>query len=268
MSYTVSFIGVGNMGGALLTAACRSVAPENIFITDYYFDKANELSKSLRCTAVSTNTQAVEEGDFIFLCVKPQMLGDVLADISDALCGSKCLVSIAAGVQISTIRSHLKGEAKKLPIVRIMPNLAASVGKGMIAVASDGASSEQLEQLSEILSSAGLTDELPEPLFDQFTAVASCLPAYVFVMLDAAADGAVAAGLPRDKALRYAAQAILGAASMYLDSEEHPAKLKDAVCSPGGSTIAGLEKLENGGFRATIIDAIIAAYERNVELGR
>jgi pyrroline-5-carboxylate reductase len=273
MNQSFSFIGVGNMGGAILAGACRA-AHGGIFITDYLLEKASETAKRLGVTLCESNESAARAGNIIFLCVKPQILPGVLQALSPVLHEelkngkSKCLVSIAAGIQISAIRDNLSGAARDVPIIRVMPNITASVGKGMIAVAlEDSAPGETVAAVKELLSHCGRVDILPETLMDQFTVVSGCLPAYVFMFIEAVADGAVMTGLPRDKAMEYAAATVVGSATMLLEQGRHPGALKDAVCSPGGSTIAGLAQLERGAFRSTVIDAFLTAYRRNVELG-
>ena len=270
MDKTVSFIGVGNMGGALLEGACKTVSPKQIAITDFDRDKAAATAKRLGCAVRGGNREAAE-ADYVFLCVKPQVLGSVLPEISPALAQGKdhCLVSIAAGVTIASIRQRLAGAAKEMPILRVMPNITAAVGRGMLALASDNSASQaQTEDVRALLAACGRVDDLPETLMDQFTVVSGCLPAFVFQFIEAAADGAVLTGLPRAKAVEYAAQTVLGSAAMVLEQGRHPGALKDMVCSPGGSTIAGVAALERGAFRGAVIDAFEAAYRRNTELGK
>ena len=275
MNAPVAFIGTGNMGGAIIRSVCRALPPEQVYITDHAMEKARELAEACGCKTVADNAAAVEAGDYIFLCVKPQILPGVLKEISPVLerelgRGRKlCLVSIAAGVQLSAIRAQLPACCAGLPIIRIMPNLTVSVEKGMLALATDGtAGPEQVAGVKAILARAGRIDELGEGLMDQFTAIAGCLPAYVFMFIEALADGAVITGLPRAQAMEYAAQTIAGCAEMYLESKTHPGELKDAVCSPAGSTIAGLAALERCGFRSAAIEAIVSAYQRNQALGK
>ena len=274
MDKNVSFIGVGNMGSALAEAACRAICPQQIGVCGRSPEKPRALADKLGCRVLDGSCAAAASGEYIFLCVKPQVLPQVLNEIAPELsrraaAGERpCLVSIAAGVQIEAIRSALPADCAALPVLRVMPNVTVSVGKGMLALCSDGfASQENLEDVKAILAEAGRVDELDEKLMDAFTAVAGCLPAYVFMFLEAVADGGVMAGLPRAKALEYAAQTIAGSAEMVLETGTHPGALKDTVCSPAGSTIAGLAALERRGFRGAAMMAIEAAYRRNQGLG-
>ncbi|MCL2343598.1 MAG: NAD(P)-binding domain-containing protein, partial [Firmicutes bacterium] len=183
MDKTVSFIGVGNMGGALLEGACKAVDPKQITITDYDLGKAKEAASRLGCNVCASNLEAAH-ADYVFLCVKPQVLGGVLEEIGPTLDGGQCLVSIAAGVTIASIRAYLPEGAKAASILRVMPNITAAVGRGMLALSADGSASDaQKSDVRATLSPCGRVDELPETLMDQFTAVAGCLPAWVFLFI-------------------------------------------------------------------------------------
>ena len=271
----VAFIGTGNMGGALIRAACRAVGPEEVVVTDYVREKASALARELGCTAVDTNDQAAAEAQYLFLCVKPQVLPGVAAGLAPALARcrrageEKVLVSIAAGIQISALKGCLQGVDPLPPVVRIMPNTCAAIGQGMLAMAAGPEVEEScLTGVEQILSCAGRVERLEESLMDQFTAVAGCGPAYVYQFIEALADGGVLVGLPRQQAQIYAAQTVLGAAAMVLESGQHPGALKDAVCSPGGSTIAGVAALERCAIRSAAIQAVAAAHEKNRDLGK
>ena len=269
---TVAFIGTGNMGGALARAACRALSPAEVIVTDHDSAKAVELARELGCEAVSSNAAAIREANYIFLGVKPQFSAALAQELTAVLrnCheegADKVLISMAAGLTLDTLKGFYAGVGYDIPILRIMPNTCVAIGKGTIALAGEG--EEHLLAAERILGAAGLVERLPESLMDQFTAVAGCGPAFVYPYIEALADGGVMAGLPRDKALRYAAQTVLGAAAMVLESGQHPGALKDAVCSPGGSTIAGVAELERSGLRAAAIDAVLAAFEKNKELGK
>lgn len=274
MNKTIAFIGTGNMGGAIIKAACKAMDPARITITDHNLDKAQQLAREQNCHTASSNQEAVLAGDYVFLCVKPQVLGGVLLEISPILneCFStgkpKILVSIAAGITIQSIRDNLKGACCQAPIIRIMPNTPVSIGKGMLAVAAQtDVRPEMLADIRTILQCAGRLEQLPESLMDQFTAVGGCAPAFTYLFIEALADGGVLTGLSRSQALTYAAQTVLGAAAMVLETQSHPGVLKDNVCSPGGSTIAGVAALESHGFRSAAIDAVVSAYKKNQELG-
>ncbi len=270
-----AFIGSGNMGGALIRAACRAIGPEQVVIADYAGEKAAALAAELGCTAAADNGAAVEGAEVVFLCVKPQVLSGVAAALVPALNAchergeDRLLVSIAAGVEIAALRSFLQGIAWDIPILRVMPNTCAAIGKGMLALTDGGAGNEAgLAAAEAILADAGRVERISEGLMDQYTAVAGCGPAYVYQLIEALADGGVLTGLPRAQAQTYAAQTVLGAAAMVLETGKHPGQLKDEVCSPGGSTIAGVAALEAGGFRASAIQAVLAAFEKNKQLGK
>ena len=269
-----AFIGSGNMGGALIRAACRAIGPDQVLIADAQRDKAEALAAELGCAAVD-NDGAVAGAEYLFLCVKPQVLPAVAAALAPALNAcrergeDKVLVSIAAGVTISALRGWLAGLTWDVPILRVMPNTCAAIGQGMLALTDGGMGTEAaLAGAEAILAAAGRVERMAEGLMDQFTAVAGCGPAYVYLLIEALADGGVMTGLPRAQAQTYAAQTVLGAAAMVLESGKHPGALKDEVCSPGGSTIAGVAALESGGFRAAAIQAVLAAFEKNRQLGK
>ena len=270
-----AFIGVGNMGGALARAACRAIGPDQVVLSNRTQSKAETLAAELGCAAASSNADAVREAEYIFLGVKPQMMRALLNTLAPVLADSyaagegKVLVSMAAGVRIDDMRPYLKRAGYDVPVVRIMPNTCAAIGKGMTAISTEEWVDESvLEDVEEILTATGRVERIDETLMDQFSAVAGCGPAFVYPYIEALADGGVMAGLPRKQAMEYAAQMVLGAAAMVLESGKHPGQLKDEVCSPGGSTIAGVAELERGGLRAAAINAVLAAYKRGTELGK
>ena len=270
-----AFIGVGNMGGALARAACRAIGPEQVVVTNRTPAKAGALAAELGCSLAKSNGDAVREAEFIFLGVKPHMMRPLLNTLAPVLADcyargeDKVLVSMAAGVRIGDMRPHLKQAGYDVPVLRVMPNTCVAIGQGMTAVTMEEWVDEAvLEEVEEILSATGRVDRVPEELFDQFSALAGCGPAFVYPYIEALADGAVATGLPRKQAVEYAARTVLGAAAMVLESGKHPGQLKDEVCSPGGSTIAGVAELERGGLRAAAVNAVIAAWKRNGELGK
>lgn len=271
----VAFIGTGNMGGALIRAACQAIDPAQVLITDYQPEKAKALAEELGCALAASNDEAVLGAQYIFLCVKPQVLPGVLQALIPTLAQrvrdgvAPALISIAAGVTLATIRNDLGEVGADIPLLRVMPNTCAAIGKGMLALSAGAEVTDaQLQAVRQILSCAGRLEQLPESQMDAFTAVAGCGPAFVYQLIEALADGGVMAGLPRQQAQIYAAQTLMGAAAMVLESDQHPGELKDAVCSPGGSTIAGVATLERYRFRAAAIDAVMAAYAKNIELGK
>ena len=262
---TVGFIGTGNMGGALAKAAAKS--GHEILLSDKSMEKAEALAEALNAKAVTVAEAAL--CDYVFLGVKPQMLKDLLAELAPVLALRKdpgILVSMAAGVAMADIQDWLGME---YPIIRIMPNTPVAVGSGVILYdAAENVSIQDIAGFVSILSQAGLLNRLPESLIDAGSAVSGCGPAFAAMFIEALADGGVKCGLPRDKAQTYAAQMVLGTAKLLLESGQHPGQLKDAVCSPGGSTIAGVDALEAAAFRGAVMDAVQAAFDRTKELGK
>lgn len=258
------FIGCGNMGGALIRCAAKSAKKCEIFISDMDAAKCKVLANE--CAAVASDNKSIaEKCDFIFLGVKPQYLAEMLAGIKDDLKlrkGRFVLVSMAAGISIEKIKEF----AGDFPVIRIMPNLPVSVGEGMILYDSRDVKSTEIKSFLAVMKHAGILCPLEEKLIDAGSAVSGCGPAYAFMFIEALADGGVYCGLPRDKAQLLAAQTLLGAARLLMESGKHPGELKDAVCSPGGTTIAGVMELEGGSFRSDVSDAVIAAYDRTLEL--
>lgn len=263
----IGFIGTGNMGGALARAAAKSVEKENILLCDAYAPVAEKLAAELGCKAY-TVAEVAEKADMLFLGVKPQVIGAMLSEIAPILAKKKdfVLVSMAAGVAICDIQKMAGGA---YPVIRIMPNLPAQVGEGMILYDYTNAVCEaQQNAFLTAMSQAGKLDRLPEKLIDAGSALSGCGPAFACLFVEALADGAVACGLTRAQALAYAEQTLLGTAKTLQEKNLHPGVLKDAVCSPGGSTIAGVAALEQGAFRASVMEAVAAAYQRTVELGK
>ena len=257
------FIGCGNMGSAVAQALCQ--VTKDILVTDRS-GKAAVLAKELGIS-YGSNEDAAKACDRLFLCVKPQMMESVLLPLQPYLQEKKpLLITIAAGLTLQQIE-HFAGGA--LPVIRIMPNTPVAVGKGMIQYCCNGLVDD--DTLSDFLSDlrfAGTLDAIDEKLMDAASALSGCGPAYMYMFLEALADGAVSCGIPRDKAIVYAAATMAGAAEMVLSTGKHPGALKDAVCSPGGSTIAGVRALEQHGFRGAVMDCVAAAYNRNQQLGK
>lgn len=263
---TYGFIGTGNMGGALAKAVCRTVSPDEVFLTNRTMEKARVLAETLNCQ-VADNEAIAQSADFIFLGVKPQMMAELMAEIAPILSKRETrfvLVTMAAGLTVSNIQD-MAGE--KYPVIRIMPNTPCSIGMGMTLYAC-GAEVEDGEKKTFLadMAGAGKFAELPEHLIDAGSAVSGCGPAFVDLFLEALADGGVACGLPRATAMILASQMVIGSAMLQQDSSVHPGVLKDAVCSPGGTTIQGVRTLEQNGFRAAVMDAVIAAYDKTLAL--
>ena len=259
------FIGCGNMGGAIARALSKTT--QDILVSDRS-GKAKALASELNIGYADVPTIAAS-CDRIFLGVKPQMMAGLLDSLRLLLAARKTpcvLISMAAGLSIEAIREMA---GLQLPVIRIMPNVACAVGEGLTLYAcSADVSAQQKQEFLHMLSASGALEELDEHLMDAGSAVAGCGGAFACLFLEALADGAVSCGLPRDKAMRYAQQMLLGTAALARDTATHPGAIKDSICSPGGTTIAGVRALEQNGFRAAAMDAVIAAYERTLELKR
>ncbi len=266
MKYTFGFIGCGNMGSALVSAVAKGNKDASVALADYDKNKVEALVDKYSATA-STAKEIASQAKYIFLGVKPQMLYDLFEEIREELenrTDDFVLVSMAAGIEIFTIERMAELDCA---VIRIMPNTPVAVSKGVILYcANENASQEDVDFFVSSLSNAGYLDKVPESKIDAASAVSGCGPAFVYMFAEALADGAVECGLPRDKALKYAALTLEGAARKMLESSEHPEALKDAVCSPGGTTIAGVHALEKNGFRNAAMDAIVSAYKRTLEL--
>lgn len=262
----VGFIGCGNMGGAIARAVCAVTDPARVTLANRTPEKAKALAAELGCRWGKNETVA-RECSLIFLGVKPQMMGEMLSDVAPVLASRSdrfVLVTMAAGVTMESIQTMAGGA---WPVIRIMPNTPVSIGKGMIQYCTSGVTEEEEAAFCALMSKAGLLDKLPESLIDAASSVSGCGPAWAYQFIEALADGGVACGLPRAKAMQYAAQMLAGSAELVLQSGRHPGALKDAVCSPGGTTIQGLRVLEERAFRGAVMDAVIAAFEKTNQLG-
>ena len=257
------FSGCGNMVGAIARALSKKT--KNIAVSDRS-GKAKQLAQELG-VAYSDNASIASSCDRIFLAVKPHMMKDLLLPLRDTLIQRRpLLITMAAGLEIRQIEEFA---GTHLPVIRIMPNTPTSVGKGVIPYCANDLVAEDMKvDWLEDMEMCGLLDPLEERLMDAASALSGSGPAYLYLMLEAMADGGVACGLPRAKALDYAAMTMAGAAEIYLSTHTHPGALKDAVCSPGGSTIAGVRVLEERGFRGAAMDCVCAAYAKNKELGK
>jgi len=267
MSVNIGFIGAGNMGGALIRGISKGNAEKKyrIFAYDINSKAMDRLAAETGITLCSNNIELVKASDIVFLAVKPQYAKTVLEEIKDVL-GSRILVSIIVGLPISWYKAVLGEKAR---VVRTMPNTPALVGEGMTLVCFDGSlSPSEKECIMELFSYSGKAEELEEGLMSEVTALTSSSPAYVFMFIEAMADAAVKSGIPRDKAYRLAAQAVLGSAKMVLETGKHPAELKDMVCSPAGTTIEAVAELEKSGFRGAIIRAMGECTRRAREISK
>jgi pyrroline-5-carboxylate reductase len=263
----IGFLGGGNMGEALIRGLLKTglIPPESLFVTDVRLDRLEELGRVYGLHTLSDNGLLVRRVDVVILAVKPQILGAVLREIAP-VAGGKLFVSIAAGVSTATIRGQLPGGVR---LIRVMPNTPALVLEGATAIArADGLEPGDLETAQEIFSAVGRVVVLDEELMDAVTGLSGSGPAYIALVVEALADGGVKVGLDRQTAMTLAAQTVLGAARLLMETGSHPGQLKDMVTSPGGTAIAGTHTLESGGLRRTLIDAVERATQRSRELGR
>ena len=263
----LGFIGAGNMGAAILRGliAAEYLTADDMAICDLNTRRLEELSDEfpgLTCT--ESDAELADMCDMIVLAVKPFFMAEVIDHIRDALNG-KAVISIAAGWTVEQLMDALEGSGATC--LRVMPNTPAMVGEGMTALCEDTTFSEEdFEFAKGIFDSVGRTVVLPERLFDGVIAISGSSPAYVYMMIEAMADAGVKEGLYRSTAYELAAQAVLGSALMVLQSGTHPAALKDAVCSPGGTTIEAVEELERKGFRAAVMDAMRVCAQKSRDM--
>lgn len=262
---TYGFIGTGNMGGALATAVSETMEPANIYLANRTIEKSQALAEKL-CANVCDNQTAVQ-CDYVFLGVKPNMIEGVIRELKHDIISRTnpgVFVSMAAAVSIEKLEGFLGEDAA---IVRIMPNTPVSVGEGIILYcANKNVREEAIEELMSALFWAGKCIKIDEKLMDAASAVAGCGPAFADLFMESLADGGVACGLPRALATELAAQMVLGSAKLLLESGKNPGLLKDEVCSPGGTTIQGVKALEDAAFRSAGMNAVIAAYEKTLQL--
>lgn len=265
--YKLGVIGAGNMAEAIITGILKAklYSPKDIIISDISSSRIEKLHDSLGVDVTEDNKKVVKESELIILAVKPQAFETVFDKEFGMLFANKILISIMAGV---TLKSLSKRFAKTCVTARVMPNTPALVQSGISSVCYNSiAANQHKEKVEEILECIGEFQVIDEALFPATTAVSGCSPAFVFMMIEAMADSAVSLGLTRDAAYHMAAAAIKGSADLYLATKEHPAKLKDIVCSPSGATIEGVKVLEKEGFRFALMDAVQACSDRAVELG-
>jgi len=267
LARNIAFIGGGQMAEALIGGmlSVKLCGRDQIWATDPVASRLDHLKKEYGIQVGARNREAVAWADVVVLAVKPQILDAVLSEVGAEL-GKALVVSLVAGVTIRRIADACGSNTR---VIRTMPNTPAMVHEGMTAMAMGrGVADEDVLCVRQMFESVGKIVPIEERLMDAVTGLSGSGPAYVFVAIEALTDGGVKMGLPRETAALLAAQTVLGAARMVLETGQHPARLKDQVASPGGTTIAGLHQLEQGGLRATLIDAVEAATKRSQELGR
>jgi len=263
----VGFLGAGNMGEAIIKGLLQAglVPASSIAATDARPDRLEQMTKQYGIRAAASNTTLVAEADLVILAVKPQIMGAVLKEIAGAVDRSKLLISVAAGVPVASLRDGLGRPAR---LIRVMPNTPALVLEGATAIArADGLEAGDLETAQELFGAVGRVVVLDEDALDAVTGLSGSGPAYVAIVIESLADGGVKMGLDRATAMILAAQTVLGSAKLIIETGTHPGQLKDMVSSPGGTTIAGIAALEEGGVRRTFINAVERATQRSRELG-
>ena len=263
-----AFIGGGNMGEALIKGLCSglNVNPQHIIATDVIPERRSYMHATYGITASGDNRQAVKESDVIVLAVKPQVMSDVLEEIAPVIDGEKLVISIAAGITLQTLQRAL-GDSRR--VVRVMPNTPALVLTGAAGISPGSAATPQDVALVErIFNAVGRAVVVSDEMMDVVTGLSGSGPAFIFALIEGLSDGGVLMGLARPVATLLAAQTVLGAAKMVLETGKHPGELKDMVTSPAGTTIAGMHALESGGLRGLMMEAVRRATERSAALGR
>lgn len=262
----IGFIGAGNMGGAILRGMTAGGFNGNdILVFDRDTEKLAQLSGETGVCQTASAEEIAQKADVVVFAVKPQMFPSVLPPLASLLHAHSALViSIAAGKTIESIESLL---GTGLPIVRVMPNIAAKVGKGIAAICPNTLVDEKQKAIArQIFEAVGEVVELEERLFSAYSAIAGCSPAFTLLYIDAMAEAGVRYGIPKATSLKIASQAVLGTTSLLQETGEHPRALMDQVCSPAGTTIEGVIALQDGGFESAVLDAIRASYERDKSL--
>lgn len=261
------FIGVGNMGSAVLKACYKTFGKEEIVYYDSLEEKRSNISNLLKIEAEDSNTSVINKSKYIILAIKPQYITSVLEEIKELVTANHVIISLAVGVSIESIKSILGHSTK---VVRTMPNTPALISKGTTGVSfsSDVFKEDEKDIIDRFLSSFGEYEVFDEKLMNAVTCACGSSPAYVYMFIEALADSVVSYGIPRDKAYSMVANTVLGSAAMVLESGDHPGVLKDRVCSPGGTTIAAVKALEESGFRHAIMKATDACYKRAVEISK
>jgi len=262
----VGFLGAGAMGGAILSGAVKAgvLKPEDIYVYDI-IGSIRDKYKEMGCNIARDNIDLGERSDIVLSCVKPQQAAAALSELGDTMDG-KALISIMAGITTDSIRKMTGGSFR---LLRLMPNTPALVGLGAFALdAGTDLRDEEKEFAQKLFESLGIVEWMAEDLIDTACGLSGAGPAYIYLVIEALADGGVAKGLPRKTAQNLAVQTVMGAAKMVQETGQHPGFLKDQVCSPGGNTIIGIKTLEEHGVRGAFIETVIKSTERTQELGK
>lgn len=257
----IGVIGVGNMGYSIIKGIVSTGNGDNITVIDIDQEKVNNIAKEFNVFPTADKRELMKKSDIIILAIKPFYMVGLLEDIKEYIEDRHILVSIAAGVSIKDI-SSIVGYDKK--IVRLMPNTPAQIQEGMTAMSfNENIEEADKRSIQYILDSIGKSTEIKEDLMHAYTGISGSLPAYVYMFIEAVADGGVLEGIPRDKCYEIIAQTVKGSAEMVLQTKKHPAQLKDEVCSPAGTTIEAVKILEEKGFRSALIEAVQACSEKS-----
>lgn len=268
MKQTIGFIGAGNMGKAMIGGILSSelASADQIIASAHTQATLDSISDLYGIRTTHDNIETAEKSDILILAVKPYLYASVIDEIRDVVDEHKIIISIAAGVSHAKLDDYF---GRPVKIVRAMPNTPAMVSEAMSALTpNEHVTAEEMASVTAIFESFGKAETVPESLMDAVTGVSGSSPAYVYMFIEAMADAAVADGMPRAQAYKFAAQSVLGAAKMVLATGRHPGELKDAVCSPGGTTIAAVAALEQTGFRNSVITAQRACVEKSIEMGK
>ncbi|TFZ41141.1 pyrroline-5-carboxylate reductase [Soehngenia longivitae] len=268
MNKIIGFIGAGNMGEAMIRKLIEydDFKNENIIATAKTVETRNKIKNTYNIKVLENTSEVAKYADYLVLAVKPHQYENILNEIRGSLKENAIVISIAAGISSNFMRKNLNKNTK---FVNIMPNTPVMVGEGMIALyANESLDTNDINDLLSIFSIFGKVEVVEEDLMDAVTAVSGSSPAFVYVMIESMADAAVLMGMKRDVAYTFAAQAVLGAAKMVLETKEHPGILKDKVCSPGGTTIEGIKELEEKNFRAAVIDASVAVAKKSKSMNK
>ncbi|MBM7555468.1 pyrroline-5-carboxylate reductase [Halanaerobacter jeridensis] len=261
----VGFIGAGSMAEALIEGLLEQqiIAPDDLYISDINKSRLDELTAKYEINQATTNNALVSKADYIILAVKPQVIGQVLEEVGPKITAQQTVFSIAAGVETNQIEANLD----QVPVVRLMPNTAALIGEAAIAYSLGSyAGKETAAVVEELFSASGTVTKVKENLMDAVTGLSGSGPAYIYLIIEALSDAGVNMGLPREKSTELTLQTIIGAAKMVKESDLHPGELKDMVTSPGGTTIKGMQQLEESGVRGILYNTVEAAANKSQEL--
>ncbi|MDW8800455.1 pyrroline-5-carboxylate reductase [Clostridium sp. A1-XYC3] len=268
MNKIIGFIGCGNMGQAMIGGIIKAkiVSPANIVVADLNEKSLAETEVKYGVKVTKDNKAAAENSDILILSVKPNLYPVIIKEIKDKIKEDVVVVTIAAGKSINGTEEQF---GRKIKVVRVMPNTPALVGEGMAALCpNDAVTKEELGEIKNIFESFGKSEVVSENLMDVVTSVSGSSPAYVYMFIEAMADAAVLDGMPRNQAYKFAAQAVLGAAKMVIETGMHPGALKDMVCSPGGTTIEAVATLEEKGLRDAVISAMRSCTKKSIEMSK